>query len=281
MSDRNRPSRKQKSGKGKAEAFIHALRTHQVDAIIGERHIMLVRLKRAEEDLRNSRNQLRALVASLQSIREEERANIGRDIHDDLGQKLASLELGLSWLARKLTHGQQPLRQKIGSLSVLVTTMIQAIGRIADELRPNVLDELGLVKTLQSEAREFERHTEIRCRFETNIGNGKLNRAGSVAILRIVQAAFTNIVRHAEASRARVTLIKKAGHLILTVSDNGKGITKKLVHNPHSLGISGMRERAIALKGRLSLRGSKGKGTTVTLRVPLSQVRIGDKSVSS
>jgi signal transduction histidine kinase len=279
MSDPKPPTRESKIKGKEAEAFIHALRTHQVDAIVGDRHIMVVRLKQAEENLKNSRDQVRALATRLQSIRENERVAIARDIHDELGQKLASLELGLSWLAQ-VTPKQRPLQEKIGSLSALATTLIQSVQRIADELRPGVLEELGLVKTLKSEAREFKEHTGIPCLFETNMGKAKFNRVGSVAIFRIAQAALTNIARHANASRARMTLVKRTHHLILMVNDNGKGIAKKRGSSSHSLGIIGMRERALALDGLLSLRGSTGKGTTLTVRIPLSRVLIGHDSVS-
>jgi signal transduction histidine kinase len=249
-----------------------------VDAILGERHFMVVRLKQAEEELENSRDQLRALAANLQSAREDERAVIAREIHDEFGQALTSLQLGLSWLAAKLTPKQQALQGKIRSLSALVTTLIRSVRRIADELRPGVLDELGLVKTLKSEAREFKRHTGIQCRFETNIGNAKFDRAGSVAVFRIVQAALTNVARHAEASRASIALMKRKKDLLLTVYDNGKGIPREKVSSHNSLGIIGMRERALALDGTLTLTGSKNKGTTLRARIPLSRVLAGAAS---
>lgn len=275
MIHRKPPSRRPRTKRTPPEAFIHALKTHQVDAIVGDRHIMVVRLKEAEEQLDNSRDQLRALAERLQSIRENERAVIAREIHDEFGQTLTALELGLSWLARKATPGQQPLQKKIGSLSALVTTMMQSVQRIAEELRPGVLDELGLLKTLQSEAREFKGHTGIPCVFMTNMRKAKFDRAGSIAIFRIVQAALTNVARHARASKARVVLRKSKHELTLTVKDNGIGIRARLVSDRNSLGIIGMRERAIALDGTLSLSGSRGKGTTLRVRIPLSRVLIG------
>lgn len=275
MSHRERPVHRPKIRMKEAQALVHALKTHQVDGIVGERHIMVCRLKQMEEKLENSRDQVRALAASLQSMRENERAVIAREIHDELGQTLTGLELGLSWLARKATPRQQPLQEKIRSLSALVTTMMQSVRRIAGELRPGVLDELGLVKTLKSEAREFKGHTGIPCVFVTNMGKAKFDRAGSVAIFRIVQAALTNVARHARASRAMVALRKSKHDLTLTVNDNGKGIRAHLVSNRNSLGIIGMRERAIALDGSLSLRGSRGKGTTLRVQIPLSRVLIG------
>jgi signal transduction histidine kinase len=278
MSHRKPPYHELKSKMKEAEALIHVLKTHQVDAIVGERHIMLVRLKQAEEELENSRDQLRALAAKLQTIRENERAVIARGIHDEFGQALTSLQLGLSWMASNSTLGRQPLQRKIRSLSALVTTMIRSVKRIAIELRPGVLDELGLIKTLQSEAREFQGHTGIQCRFETNMGNAKFDRVGSVAIFRIAQAALTNVARHAEASRAIIALMKRKKDLILTVYDNGKGIPKKQVSSHDSLGIIGMRERAFALDGTLTLAGSKKKGTTLRARIPLSRVFAGTSS---
>jgi signal transduction histidine kinase len=128
------------------------------------------------------------------------------------------------------------------------------------------------VKTLQSEAREFEGHTGIRCGFKTNFGKATFNRVGSVSIFRIAQAALTNVSRHAQASRATIALMKRDNDLILTVHDNGNGITKKLAHSYNSLGIIGMRERAFALDGTLTLRGSTGKGTTLTVRIPLPRI---------
>jgi signal transduction histidine kinase len=261
-----------------AEALIKVLRTHQVDAIVGERHIMLVRLKQAEENLKSSRNQLRALAANLQSVRENERAMIARELHDEFGQTLTSLQLGLSWISRMLTPRQQPLREKITSLSTLTSTMIRSVRKIARELRPGVLDELGLVKTLKSEAREFEGHTGIQCRFRTNTARAKFERLAAVAIFRIVQEALTNVARHAHASGAKIALMKRKNWLILTVNDNGKKSTKKLTYSHDSLGIVGMRERALALGGTLTINGSRNKGTTLRVRIPLPRVITGRAS---
>lgn len=272
MSHRKRPAHRQKIRMKEAEALVRALKTHQVDGIVGERHIMICRMKKVEEKLENSRDQVRALAARLQFLRESERTAVARELHDEFGQALTSLQLGLSWIARKVTPQQQPVQAKTRSLSALVTTMIQSVKRIAVELRPGVLDELGLVKTLQSEARVFEGHTGIRCRFQTNFGKAMFDRAGSVSIFRIVQAALTNVSRHAQASRAAIALMKRNNDLVLTVNDNGKGITKKLAQSHNSLGIIGMRERVLALDGTLTLRGSTGKGTTLAVRIPLSRI---------
>jgi signal transduction histidine kinase len=152
---------------------------------------------------------------------------------------------------------------------------MRSVKNIASELRPGVLDELGLVKTLKSEAREFEGHTGIQCRFETNTAKAKFDRSAAVAIFRIVQAALTNVARHAHASRARIALMKRKNGLVLTVTDNGKGISRKLIYGHDSLGITGMRERALALGGTFTLGGSRSKGTVLTVQIPLSRVIIG------
>jgi signal transduction histidine kinase len=261
-----------------AEELIHALRTRQVDAIVGERHIMLVRLKHTEENLKSSRDQLRALAASLQSMRENERTMIARELHDEFGQALTSLQLGLSWIHRMLAPGQQALREKTRSLSTLTSTMIQSVKKIARELRPGALDELGLVKTLQSEAREFEGHTGIKCSFRTNAGRAKFDRSGAIAIFRIVQEALTNVARHAHASWAKIALMRRKNWLLLTVNDNGKRFTKKRRYGHDSLGIVGMRERALALGGTLTISRSGGKGTTLRVRIPLARLIPGRAS---
>jgi len=253
------------------EALAHVLKTHQVDAIVGERDVMLVRLRQVEAELEQSRDELRALAGRLQVQRDHERAAIAREIHDEMGQALTSLQFGLSWMAQALPV-TQPVQTKIRALSALVTTTIRSVKRIAVELRPGVLDELGLVKTLQSEVRAFQGHTGIRCAFKTNLSKAACSPAASLAIFRIAQAALTNVARHARASRAGMTLITRGPDVVLTVTDNGRGLVRKTIGNGDALGIVGMRERAMALDGTLTLSGPGVTGTTVTVRLPLSRV---------
>jgi signal transduction histidine kinase len=146
------------------------------------------------------------------------------------------------------------------------------VKNIASELRPGVLDELGLVKSLKSEAREFEGHTGIRCVFKTNATQVKSDRLAAVSIFRIAQAALANVARHAEASRAVIGLTKGKKSLTLTIMDNGKGIDRKLIYGGGSLGITSMRERTLALGGTFALAGSRSRGTTLTVRIPLSRI---------
>ena len=236
---------------------------------------MLVRLREAEDNLESSRNQLRALAANLLSVREDERTAIARELHDEFGQALTSLQLGLSWLSRNVPAGQQPLHAKIGSLTITTTSLIQSVRNIASELRPGVLDELGLAKALKSAASEFERDSGIRCEFKTNTGKVRFDRRAAVALFRIVQAALTNAARHAHASSVVVTLIRSKTGLTLTVMDNGKGIARKLIDSQTSIGIAGMRERAFSLGGTFALGRSGSTGTILTVRIPLSRAVIG------
>jgi len=266
-------ARRPKPTTQEAEAVVHALRTHQVDAIVGERHVSFVRLKQVETELESSRDQLRILAARLESQRESERTEVAREIHDELGQSLTSLQLGLAWLTYTVTL-TPPVRARLASMSALVRTTIRAVKEVAVRLRPGVLDELGLVKTLRSEAKAFTEHTGVQCRFETNLRNVACHRAGSLAVFRIVQAALTNVARHAQASRAVIGLMKRQNDLVVTVKDNGRGIAKTLVAKPGACGVIGMRERALTLDGTLALAGSRGKGTTLTVRIPLSRVLI-------
>jgi PAS domain S-box-containing protein len=223
--------------------------------------------KRMEEQLRTSRDQLRAFAARLQSIREEERARIAREIHDELGQRLTGLQLGLAWMAGKLTQGQQAMREKVGELSALVDGTIRLVQRISTELRPGALDHLSLSDAIQWEAREFERRTGIRCMFRTNAKSAELDQDGNVAVFRILQEALSNVARHAGATLVAITLKKRGKHFLLEVRDNGKGLTEAARSDPRSLGLLGMRERAHMLGGELSISSRHGNGTTVTLRL--------------
>jgi len=270
---RHAPARRDRTGSlTGVEGLARALRTHEVDAIVGDRDIMVVRLKQAEDELERSRDQLRALASHLLSVRDSERVAIARELHDEFGQALTSLQLGLAWLARNVTPEQRTLLAKIASLSEATTGLIRSVKLITIELRPGAVDELGLAKTLRSAARDFESSVGIPCRFRTNAAGVPFNRPAAIAVYRIVQAALTNVARHARAAHATVTLMTSARALTVTVTDDGRGISRKLVDSRGSLGIIGMRERVLALDGTFTLTGSKRKGTTLKVRLPLSRV---------
>jgi PAS domain S-box-containing protein len=224
--------------------------------------------KQAEEELRSSREQLRALSAHLQSIREEERALIAREIHDELGQELTGLKMDLSWLIKRLPGDQEILVKKTESMSKLVDNTIQSVRRISTKLRPGVLDDLGLTAAIEWQAQDFQNRTGIECEFNSNLREVDLDRDRSTTVFRILQETLTNVARHASATRVNICLKEEEATLVLIVEDNGRGITKSEIFDPKSFGLLGMRERALVFGGEVEIRGTAGRGTTVTLKIP-------------
>jgi signal transduction histidine kinase len=227
--------------------------------------------KRAEEVLTSSHEQLRALAAHLQSVREEEGTRIARAIHDELSPALTALMTDLSWLASGLTADQKPLVAKIETMSKLVEATIQSVRKVAGELRPGVLDDLGLVAAIEWQAQEFQTRTGIRCKVILPVEDIALDSDRSTAIFRISQEILTNVARHSSASRVNISLREEAGNVILEAQDNGKGIAEREISSSKSLGLLGIRERALLFGGELRISGIHGKGTTVTVRIPLKQ----------
>jgi signal transduction histidine kinase len=224
--------------------------------------------RRAEERLRKSHEQLRSLSVYLQDVREEERIRIAREVHDELGQALTGLKLQLSWLCGRLPKKAKFFREKMKTLAERVDETIHTVRRIATELRPGVLDTAGLLPALEWQAQQFEKQTGIRCRVESAVQDKLLDQDLNTAFFRIFQETLTNIIRHANATSVEVRFIETGGFLVLTVKDNGRGITDAEIHNTQSIGLLGMRERATLLGGELQLSGEPDGGTTVTVRIP-------------
>jgi signal transduction histidine kinase len=225
--------------------------------------------QRAEEKLRHSLDQLRALTTYLQYVREEERTRIAREVHDELGQALTGLKLDLSWVLTKVGKNKAPLADKVKTMVAHVDETIQTVRRIATELRPGILDSLGLVAAIEWQANEFHSRTKIPCHVETNVGEQTWDQEFSTVFFRIFQETLTNIIRHAKATRVDVRLVEEDGKLVLTVKDDGRGITDGEIANTRSIGLVGMRERARLIGGELTIQGAPGQGTTVSLRGPL------------
>jgi signal transduction histidine kinase len=217
---------------------------------------------------RQIEEKLRALSARLQSVREEERATIAREIHDDLGQRLTGLKMDLSWLQKRLQPNQGELRQKTEAMSRLIDATVRSVRRLSTELRPRILDDFGLIAALEWQAQEFQNKTGIPCRFKSDLSEIRLPQDQSVAVFRIFQEALTNVARHARAGRVEALLRPNARGLTLTIKDNGRGIPPDEMSRSKSLGLLGMRERALLFGWDLTLRGSPGRGTTVALRIP-------------
>jgi signal transduction histidine kinase len=224
----------------------------------------------AEDELRRSNEQLRALSAHLQRVREDERTRIARQVHDELGQALTGLKLDLSWLAGHLPKGSRTLHDKARDLSACIDTTIQTVRRISTELRPGILDDLGLVAAIEWQAQEFQLRTGIACETTTTAAETMWEQNFSTAFFRIFQETLTNIIHHAGATRVQVTLNEEPDGLVLRIQDNGRGISEAEVASAKSIGLVGMRERASLLSGEVTFRGIPGHGTTVTVRIPIS-----------
>jgi signal transduction histidine kinase len=218
-------------------------------------------------ELRDSHRQLRELAAALQDVREAEQMRIARELHDELGQHLTGLKMDISWLGGKLPADHPELARKAEGMKKLVDTAVKSVRRIASELRPLVLDDLGLVAGLEWLVQDFSRRTGIEVAIDMDIGDAAPAEAQASALFRIVQESLTNVARHAGASRVRVTLTRAGGRLRLAVQDNGKGIAAG-AGKAGSFGLLGIRERAIMLGGEASVAGQPGEGTRVEVSLP-------------
>jgi signal transduction histidine kinase len=227
--------------------------------------------QRAEEKLRRSLDQLRALTTYLQYVREEERTRIAREVHDELGQALTGLKLDMSWLGARLSRNARAVQDKVKTMVDHIDETIQTVRRIATELRPGILDSLGLVAALEWQANEFQSRTGIPCQVVASVDDSQLQQQFATVFFRIYQEALTNIIRHAKATRVDVRLAEEGRALVLTVKDNGRGISEDEIANTRSIGLVGMRERAMLIGGEITLHGAPGNGTTMTLRVPLER----------
>jgi signal transduction histidine kinase len=225
---------------------------------------------KAEERLRRSHEQLRALTSHLQSVREEERTRIAREVHDELGQSLTGLKIDLSWLSGKLV-ADRALQRKIKAMSAQVDETILAVRRIATELRPGVLDSLGLAAAIEWQAADFQERTGITCEVAVDVKDAISDREFSTMCFRVFQETLTNIIRHAKATHVEVRLAQADRELVMTVRDNGRGISEGEVLHGRSIGLIGMRERVAQMGGHVFFFGLPNRGTTVTMRVPMPE----------
>ncbi|HYR76478.1 MAG TPA: PAS domain-containing protein [Pyrinomonadaceae bacterium] len=233
-------------------------------------------LKQAEEKLKATSEQLRALSARLQSAREEEGTRIAREIHDELGSALTSLKWDLEGMEKMPSDPKSgpelaSMREKAKTMTRLVDGTIDVLRRISAELRPGVLDDLGLVSAIEWQARQFHDRTGIAVHCDCSLDDVNLNQEQSTAAFRILQEALTNVLRHAQATRIDIRAAEAAGEFMLTISDNGRGISEDETSGLKSLGLLGMRERAILIGGKIDIAGVAGKGTVITLTVPIGR----------
>jgi PAS domain S-box-containing protein len=226
----------------------------------------------AQRRLRESQEQMRRLAARIQTAREEERATIARELHDELGQTLTAikLELGRTTGALKDNRVTPIVIDRLQSLIGLVEIGIETVKRITTSLRPPTLDHFGLPAAVRWEAMMFRSRTGLRCHVRADKEITALNPEQQTALFRILQEALTNVVRHAQASAVHVTLAEQRGEFELRIRDNGRGVTDAQLADPRAIGLLGMRERAALVGGTFLIAGRRGKGTSITVRVPLT-----------
>ena len=222
----------------------------------------------AEGELGRSREELRDLSRHVQAAQEEERIRIAREIHDELGQSLTALKMDVS-LLRKAAAAEDASSERWDGVLSLVDSTIRSVQRISTELRPGVLDDLGLTAAIEWQTQQFQRRTGIRCTLTVTPPEVLADQLTSTALFRIVQETLTNVARHAEAQRVSIQLSRSDHTLVLRISDDGKGISEHSLTRSESLGLIGMRERAHLLRGTLEIRGIPNSGTTVEVKLPI------------
>jgi PAS domain S-box-containing protein len=225
--------------------------------------------RRSEEQLQQSQERLRNLTGRLESIQEEERIKIAREVHDELGQELTGVKLELAFLRDQLATHDQSVLTRVESIVKLVDGTMQSVRKIATELRPVVLDQLGLIPAIEWQAHEFQTKTGIQCTLNIYLRTVALPIERSTGVFRIFQEILTNVARHAQASHVNISMQERKGHLLLQVSDNGRGITDSEMSGVKSLGLLGMRERALLFGGETRIERNLDRGTLVTVRIPL------------
>ena len=230
---------------------------------------------RTEQALRHSREELREMASVSQKVREQEKSRVARELHDELGGALTALKMDAAWLHQRLPDGAADLEEKLASMQRLLDQTVAATRRISADLRPMMLDDLGLAPAVDWLVQDFQRRSGIAC--ELAIGSPELQTHGTnaTAIFRILQESLTNVARHAAATQVEITLEAEEQELVLTVRDNGRGFSTGESRASGSFGLIGMRERVYLLNGEVSVHSEAGKGTLIEVRIPLDQAENG------
>ncbi len=224
---------------------------------------------KAENQLKDSYDDIRRLHSHLLTIREDERTSVAREIHDELGQQLTGLKMDASWLLKKATGIENDQKEKLSQMILLIDETVKTVRRISRDLRPGILDDLGLVAALEWQSCEFEKRTGVKCDFKAFISELTLNKNATIGIFRIYQESLTNIMRHANATLVNAYLKSHDNLIELSIQDNGVGFDKNLIKAKRTLGLTGLSERAIMLGGNLNIESEKGKGTRIVFEMPI------------
>lgn len=236
--------------------------------------------KNTEEELRQSHERLRDLAQHQEMIREKERSRIAREIHDELGQTLTVLKMDIHWLARRFPENNVVIQEKIKTMTTHVDNTVHQVQKLCSELRPGVLDDLGLSAAIEWQANEFRDRMGITFDLTSEPEDITLEGTLSTAIFRIFQETLTNIARHSGATRVEIALTDNDDGVTLTVRDNGTGITEEQILSSKSLGLIGMRERVNSLTGTFSINGTENKGTVITINIPVQSRKDNDTNSS-
>ena len=224
----------------------------------------------AEESLQKSNEALRDLASHLETIRENERIHIAREIHDELGQQLTGLKMDISWLNRKIKSDDDAVKEKMKDAISLIDKTVITVRRIATELRPSILDDLGLIAAMEWQNEEFEKRSEIKSIFTSNVSQVQVSADVATAVFRIFQESLTNVLRHSKATEV-ISFFRLENNIItLFIEDNGTGFKEHEIKNKKTLGLLGMKERIQLIRGKYEINGNAGKGTSVIITVPLN-----------
>ncbi len=223
----------------------------------------------AEESLQKSNDALRDLASHLETIRENERIHMAREIHDELGQQLTGLKMDIAWLNIKIKSDDEAIKEKMKDAISLIDKTVITVRRIATELRPSILDDLGLIAAMEWQSEEFEKRSEIKSIFTSNVSQIQVSADVATAVFRIFQESLTNVLRHSQATEVISFLRMEKDIITLFIEDNGIGFKDNDIKNKKTLGLLGMKERIQLINGKYEINGNAGKGTSVIITVPL------------
>ncbi len=244
---------------------VRLLHTHLMYAIVHD----VTEKVHMEAELTQSQEDLRRLAAHVETVREEERSHIAREVHDELGQALTALKMDTRWIENTFGTASSQLKIKTVAMQKLIDATVKSVQRISSELRPGMLDDLGLGAAIEWQTEEFEERTDIHCLLRIEPEEIELEKKIATTVFRIFQETLTNIARHAGATVVHITLRKSEGRLSLMVRDNGKGIVETEITNTKSIGLMGIRERVRSHNGTVDIIGRRGVGTAVVVKIPI------------
>lgn len=224
----------------------------------------------ANEALQRSKEQLRKLAAAAHLIREQEKSRIARELHDELGQALTALKIDVGWLESKVPEKDEAIRGKLRSMTNVLDQTVASTRRISADLRPLMLDDLGLLPAAEWLAQNFSERTGIPCEFACNVPELNLESESATAVFRMLQESLTNVARHAGATQVEINIMREPSGLTLTIRDNGLGFAPQQDRKANSFGLLGMEERAYLLGGAIDIASEPGAGTEIEITIPMT-----------